>query len=121
MKFAVTTEGEEPIKLSLVVSRSGHIADVEGTMPDGETFSILSFLEKGTIVLHSGLPADAGFQLTETDEHGVGRKIVIDEDLPRVSGIPSSPLEIIRRSMRATQLAPMEEAPDEVDAGMEDE
>ena len=77
MKFAVINEGDEtPIALSLHINRSGTIATVMGEMSDGMSFNILSLHEDGTFVRHNGLPADAGFKLTDTDESGIGRQIV---------------------------------------------
>lgn len=76
MKFAVNTPGAEaPVRLELACDRDGNYVELVGHMPDGMVFTIMSFHSDGTFVRHNGLPADSGFQLTESDRYGVGRKI----------------------------------------------
>lgn len=112
MKFTVITEGEDkPIVLSLQLNREGTIADVCGEMPDGMSFTILSLHQDGSFVRHSGLPADAGFQLTESDENGVGRQIV-EVGLDKLHGCGQLPIEglldriTIRGPMASTAIHP---------------
>jgi len=76
MKFRLDDEAGQTVLLKLEKARYGTDMLLMGTLGDGCKFTIMAFHENGTFTRHAGIPIDSGFELSMTNEHGVGQQMV---------------------------------------------
>lgn len=76
MKFRLDDDEGQTVLLKLEKARHSNEMMLMGTMPDGMKFAIMAFHENGTFTRYAGIPADSGFELSMTNEHGIGQQLV---------------------------------------------